>query len=254
MCPFFDNFLTLIGLAILEYLSCKLEKDLSQGTSRDIASAMNIFTSSSELLHERNQTKAEELILQSASRLLLYHCNSGPYRPGLIREYLSNFLQRFPKNSIFLSLYGWNESRLRIDNRFRNILLNTVLLPQNDTLTSRLLSIQYEIKNGTVHSVKAAFEHAVSSIATRCSASLWQFFTLYCLRIKILRSQAKSVWYRSLRACPWVKDLYIFGLKKFGSLVDFKELEGTWKIMEEKELRVHVDLEDEFEEYETSRK
>lgn len=32
-----------------------------------------------------------------------------------------------------------------------------------------------------------------------------------------------------------------------GDLVDFAEMKGTWKVMGEKELRVHVDLEDSFE-------
>ena len=84
------------------------------------------------------------------------------------------------------------------------------------------------------------------------------------------------MWYRALRACPWVKELYISGFEMLGGvgkdekgvekrrsanrkneqgaknngkdeMVDYEELKGTWKVMGEKELRVHVDLEDIFE-------
>lgn len=57
------------------------------------------------------------------------------------------------------------------------------------------------------------------------------------------------MWYRGLRACPWAKELYVTGFEMLEEgEVGFEELRGTWKVMGEKELRVHVDLEEEFEE------
>jgi hypothetical protein len=44
------------------------------------------------------------------------------------------------------------------------------------------------------------------------------------------------------------KELYIIGFEKAVGLAGFEELKGTWRVMGEKELRVHVDLEDQFEE------
>jgi hypothetical protein len=72
---------------------------------------------------------------------------------------------------------------------------------------------------------------------------------MYCLRIPPFRAGAKDVWYRALKACPWVKELYVFGFERLGELVNFAELKRTWRVMGEKELRVHVDLEDSFEDF-----
>lgn len=62
----------------------------------------------------------------------------------------------------------------------------------------------------------------------------------------------KDIWYRALRACPWAKDLYVIGFEILGedASIEFGELRSTWRVMGEKELRVHVDLEDEFEDIE----
>jgi hypothetical protein len=58
---------------------------------------------------------------------------------------------------------------------------------------------------------------------------------------------AKDIWYRAISDCPWAKELYILGLERLEGLVEFEELKRTWRVMGEKELRVHVDLEDKFE-------
>jgi len=122
------------------------------------------------------------------------------------------------------------------------------LTPENDTLTSRLFAIQYEINYGTIHSTRSAFEHALSPPALKSSAGLWRFYIIYCLETPQFRAQVKEIWYRALRACPWAKELYLIGFEKLSRIIDFTELRSTWKIMGEKGLRVHVDLEDQFEE------
>lgn len=40
----------------------------------------------------------------------------------------------------------------------------------------------------------------------------------------------------------------MLGFERLEGLVEFGELKGTWRVMVEKELRVHVDLEDTFDE------
>ena len=82
---------------------------------------------------------------------------------------------------------------------------------------------------------------------------------MFCEDRKEYRGKAKDVWYRGLRACPWAKELYVLGFeilgdmkrvdgKVLGTELGFEELRGTWRVMGEKGLRVHVDLEDMFEE------
>ncbi|KAH8595645.1 NRDE-2, necessary for RNA interference-domain-containing protein [Bisporella sp. PMI_857] len=163
-------------LALLEYLTSQSRTEPQSSTQGDITSAISVFMSFSQGLasHQTGSTVSHELALQSAARLLYHHARIGPFRPAFFRRHLTNFLTLFPRNTIFLSLYVFNESRLRIENR--------------------------------------------------------------------------DVWYRALRACPWAKELYIVGFENLSGIMEFAELKGTWKVMGEKDLRVHVDLEDMFEE------
>lgn len=240
-------------LAILEYLSNSPGQAQSLDPPRNIAGALTAYSSAAQVLLERQQIKPHELLLQSAARLLYHYSQSGPYRPALIREQLTTFIHFFPRNTIFLAFYSWNESRLRIDNRVRNILLHTSLLSKHDNITSRIFSIRHELRIGTIHSVRAAFENALSSTGSKSSIGLWRLYILFCAHQKQLRTQIKSLWYRAIRACPWAKELYILGFELMGGMVGFSELRDTWKVMEEKELRVHVYLDDQLEEIETTR-
>jgi len=70
---------------------------------------------------------------------------------------------------------------------------------------------------------------------------------IYCLETPQFCAQAKDVWYRALRACPWAKELYMIGFEKMSDMLPFSELKSIWRIMGEKDLRVHVDLEERFE-------
>jgi len=241
-------------LALLQYLTSISPSETQSNTQGNITSALSVYTEFSQILQNRNQgfSSAHELLLQSATRLLYLHARNGPFRPALLRQYLTSFLTSFPQNTIFLSLYTFNESRLRIENRVRTILNSTILIPENDTLVSRFFAINYELAHGTIHAVRSAFEHAVSSPACKGSISVWKFYIMFCGQY--FQPLMKDVWYRALRACPWSKDLYILGFENLGPLMEFDELKGTWKVMGEKDLRVHMDLEDIFDEIVDSRK
>lgn len=94
--------------------------------------------------------------------------------------------------------------------------------------------------------MRAAFEHAVDvTSAARSNAGIWRLYVFFMA--KNFRDKTKDVWYRALRACPWVKELYIVGFEVLGKEVDGKELMGTWRALGEKGLRIHVDLEEIFE-------
>jgi hypothetical protein len=219
-------------------------------TQGNITAALSTYTSFSSILSSRpNSAASHQYLLESATRLLYHHTVTGPFRPSLIREYLTHFLTLFPQNTTFLTLYLYNESRLRIDNRVRSILLSTILTPQNDVLSSRIFAIKYEIDFGTIYSARSAFEHALSSEKSRGSPGLWRWYILFCLETPRFRGMAKEVWYRALKACPWPKQLYLTGFENLGmGEMEFRELRSTWRVMGEKELRVHVDLEERFEE------
>jgi hypothetical protein len=241
------------GLALLDYLTGESNTELKSSTQGDITAALLAFDTFATALQARfkSSSAAQELLFQSTSRLLLLHARSGPYRPSLLRLHLSNFITLFPQNTIFLSLYAWNERNLRVENRMRAIISSVVLIPQHDNVVSRVFAINHEISYGTIYSARAAFEHGVSSTACKNSPGIWRFYLYYLLSVPQFRSNVKDVWYRALRACPWAKELYVLGFEKLGPQsvdgVGFGEMKNAWRVMGEKELRVHVDLEEKFE-------
>ena len=59
--------------------------------------------------------------------------------------------------------------------------------------------------------------------------------------------KAKAIFYRAIRACPWVKELYLLPFEYLRDGPDgmsAAHLRGIYDLMVEKELRIHVDLDD----------
>ena len=235
-------------LSLLYYLSTS-----KSSIGRDIEGALGVIDHFTALLssYKHHLSTHHETILQFSARLLWHHVRTGPFRPALIRLRMEEALRIFPRNTIFLSLYSWNESRARIDDRVRAMLRDNVLLPENDCVTSRLFAIRYEIQRGNIHSVKAAFEHAVSSEACRGNAGLWRLYVLWCVQSEDakIEGQAKEVLYRGMRACPGVKALMMEAFETLRPLMRDEEVKSVHKVMEEKEVRIHVDLEEWLEEH-----
>ncbi|KAI1469580.1 DUF1740-domain-containing protein [Daldinia caldariorum] len=234
------------GLALLEYLTQQSNKEPSSGNQGDIWSAVSsISTCSNELVSRHyGLSSCHEKLLQSAARLLYYHATQGPFRPGLLREQLTKYINFFPQNTLFLSLYAWREARLSIDDRVRSILDKVVLVDRFDCVSSRVFAIRYESRTGNVHSTRAAFEHALESEACRNHPGLWISYIRFCHGRKELRAKAKSVFYRALQCCPWSKDVF---MEAFATLVrdmDSSELKSVYNTMCEKGLRVHVEMEE----------
>lgn len=186
--------------------------------------------------------------IEQTSSVLLTHSRS--FRPVLLRDQLTRSIELFPSNTIFLSLFAWNESRLRIDDRVRTILLSTVLTETSDNLPARVFAIRHSIVTENVHSTRAAFENAVESMACAHSWGIWQLYTAWCMRTKEFRHRAKEVFYRGLRAAPWAKQLAMFAFTHLREVMTFEELKNVYRVLGEKELRVHIDIEDQLEEIE----
>lgn len=237
-------------LSLLYYLSSSSEDSTDH---RDIEGALGVIDHFTASLNSYNHhlSTHHESILQSSARLLWCHICSGPFRPALVRERMTAALEFFPQNTIFLSLYAWNESRARIDDRVRAMLRDRVLLPEYDCITSRLFAVRHEMQRGNKHSVKAAFEHAIESEAGKGSAGLWRLYLLWCAQNQDekIKEQAKEVLYRGMRACPGVKQLMMEAFEMLRPMMEQEDLKSVYKVMDEKEVRVHVDLEEWMEEH-----
>ncbi|TGJ82646.1 hypothetical protein E0Z10_g6105 [Xylaria hypoxylon] len=232
------------GLVLLEYLTQRSEKEPISQKQGDISSAILRITQCSEDLVSRGQqhSLSHERFLQSSAHLLYYHATHGPFRSGLLREQLTQYLSYFPSNTIFLSLFAWREERLSVNDRVRSLLQDHVLARANESLSSHVFAISYELRTGNAHSTRAAFERSLSSEVCTHHIGLWVAYIRFCHSRKELRAKSKAVFYRAIQACPWSKDVF---MEAFGTLVremDSAELKSVYATMCEKGLRIHVEM------------
>ena len=233
------------------------------------------------------QSFTTELLHQARARFLYYHVRtSSMYKSTHIRSLLADSIQLFPHNTMFLCLFTWNESRFRIEERVRDTIRDiteTKRHPEESLtmtqvpVTTHLFSIYTELlrpeyAGSTLHSVRAAFEKAIGEQSTgatntimsttRSSLTLWKLYILFELwRGNIAR--AKDVFYRAMRACPWSKELPMLAFTHLRADVvrerhptasgrdegmGFDELRHVYNVLVEKELRIHIDIEEELEE------
>jgi hypothetical protein len=167
------------------------------------------------------------------------------FRPGLLREQLTQYLQYFPSNTIFLSLFAWREERLTVNDRVRSLLQDHVLTRANESLSSHMFAISHELRTGNAHSTRAAYERALSSDVCAHNVGLWVSYVRFCYARKELRTKARAVFYRAIQACPWSKDVYMEAFDTLARDMDSAGLKSVYMTMCEKGLRVHVDM-DEF--------
>ncbi|KAI0014159.1 DUF1740-domain-containing protein [Xylariaceae sp. FL0662B] len=234
------------GFALLEYLTRQSDKEPSSGNQGDIWSAISSISACSGEFTTRGlgSSPAHERLLQFAARLLYYHARQGPFRPGFLREQLTKYINFFPQNTIFLSLFAWREARLSIDDRVRSILDKTVLVEAHDCVSSRVFAIQHELQTGNVHSTRATFEHALESEACKNHPGLWVSYIRFCYDGKELRPKTKDVFYRALQHCPWSKEVFMEAFITLVKDMDSLELKSVYHTLCEKGLRVHVEMEE----------
>jgi len=188
--------------ALLEYLA--------EGVNLDAALA--VYDKFILELEKRSMagpySQIHELCLLRKARLVYRHSTTvKPFKPATLRSNLETSLETFPQNSAFLSLYAWNESKTKIENRLRMIVRDRVLLEGKETVMGWLFAIWTEMRAGehyNVHAVRSLFEQGVNSDRTRSSVQLWIMFMEFELQQKDV-SRAKEILFRGIRHCPWSK-------------------------------------------------
>lgn len=167
-----------------------------------------------------------------------------PFRPIFLRENILRFIHLFPSNTIFLTLFAWAESSLRIDDPVRDVLRRIVLVGSQDCPSSRIFAIYHEHQVGNAHSTRAAFENALDSESCSGNVALWISYIRFCYSQKELRHKAKDVFYRAVGSCPWSKELAMEAFTTLLRVMESSELRAVFNTMTSKGLRVHVDLEE----------
>ncbi|MCJ1352935.1 MAG: hypothetical protein MMC33_002919 [Icmadophila ericetorum] len=230
---------------------------LTNGSSLD--ALLSCFNSNAELYKSRlpQASQAYELLHQSRAKILHHHVASKrAFKPALIRSTLAESINIFPHNTIFLSLYAWNEARFRIDNRVQTVIHNVISSSNSSSLTESIITHFFAIytelsrsiiEGSNTHTIRSTFERAVESTIGKHSAALWKLYLLFeCEKVRDME-RAKRVFYRGIRACPWVKEMYMLAFRYLRGVMSVEELKGVYRAMEEKGLRIHVSLDEVWE-------
>ncbi|KAL8359659.1 hypothetical protein RB598_008164 [Gaeumannomyces tritici] len=252
------------SFALLEYLTnseCGEPRSESQG---NISAAISSILGFSGDLCTRGAlavSATHERLLQFGAKLLYFHTKHGPYRPAFLREKLHRFVELFPRNTIFLSLFDWAEPSLRIDSPVRKLLQKTALASPHDCVSTRIFAIRHEVRTGNAYTARAALEAALAGGGDGgpCAgdARLWaSYLRLVGSRAELRRkAKGKEVLYRAMAACPWSKEVLMEAFAP-GLVADLAsaELRAVFDTMAGRGLRVHVDLEEFVERWRQGRK
>lgn len=206
------------------------------------------------LAEEEMKAFTAELLHQARARLVHFHIErKGKFKPSQIHSLLKESTFLFHHNTIFLSLFMWNESRFPIFDRIRDVrdLIKStttdslevpsglpVASPQNTPISTHLFSIYNELcrpvfTGSTAHSARAAFEKAIGDHpkleslvsgdedrrstfdmdSARSNLTIWKLYILFELDQNRDIEAAKAVFYRAIRACPWSKELIMLAFE-----------------------------------------
>ncbi|KAI9022559.1 NRDE-2, necessary for RNA interference-domain-containing protein [Hyaloraphidium curvatum] len=206
----------------------------------------------------RSTSFLSELLFQEYLRLLLFHeraASSG--RLGESQKVLQEALALFPKNTAFLGLYFEgssavlaSRSRWSFDIELKRemssffvtaypVVAELQSQSRNANLVRTLLGNCIERQRSA--SLRSAIRCGLTCSSNRPSSALWMVF----IRFELSQgrfSDAKQLFWRAVRECPWSKDLYMMPFnKKLDMKFTTAELEEVWTLMsEEKEIRVRV--------------
>ena len=252
------DYFTSLARPMHAFISCDILILLAYlSNSVSLSSALTAFEDSLAALNTRfpSTSPAHELLHQSFARLLYHHATRAPlFKPATIRQRLAASITLFPHNTILLSIFAWNETRFRIDDRVRTIINNVILGSTNGSrrteergsIIPHFFSLHTEFNRSLVagsnsNTIRNAFEKSVNDHAAAHCVGLWKLYVLF-EKSRGESKKARAVWWRGVQACPWAKALWIMGFQELRNEMSTEELKGLYEMMVEKELRLHVDL------------
>ncbi|CAI7646011.1 unnamed protein product, partial [Penicillium bialowiezense] len=200
-------------------------------------------------LQEDMKVFAGELLHQSRARFIYSWVKSkkGQFRPKDIHQHLLQSLKWWPHNTIFLSLFKWNDARFIFTDRTHDIFEvlgrdpsspNSLTKVHRVPISTHLFSIYIEmgrpvVLGSTSHSIRAAFDRALadagtpagkipprehgfeltSSVSAQNNLTLWRLYFLFELYAEQNVTRARDVYLRAVNSCPWSKELYMLGFE-----------------------------------------
>lgn len=191
------------------------------GANMDLSTALPIYDSLLQELREKglSTSRQYEITLMNGKIRLLYHHSrtSRSFRIASLREALEDAITELSKvgrrvNTLFWSLYAWNEGRSRIEGRVKGWLRDQIIRPtdRDNTIAGYVFTIWTELRmsGNSAHAIRHLFERAIDCQFTRMSAELWKLYIEFEIREQN-PTRAKMVLFRALRCCPWSKGIVI---------------------------------------------
>ncbi|RUS31601.1 hypothetical protein BC938DRAFT_477469, partial [Jimgerdemannia flammicorona] len=186
-----------------------------------------------------------EILFMTYAKLVYRHSVSGyAFRPGVLKGVLDRALNLFPNNTLFLSLFFYNEARTKIENRVRRFLNGALEKEPSHLLwTFALYAELHHHLPYNVHLVRSLFDRALECHRSRCSVALWKLY----IQFEIIQNnlgKAKTLFFRAIRECPWAKELYLLAFRNIQHELSAKEQDEVFSLILEKELRIRTPVEE----------
>jgi hypothetical protein len=147
-----------------------------------------------------------ERIYEKMIKVISFSFKLSPtFKSSVLRQVLENALNLFPHNSLFWTLYGWNEGSTKIENRFRRFL--NVKIKTNPSHVLPLFGVwnafhQSSTKN--IQVIRSILQESLSK--PNVSVQTWIVaIDFECMHGEL--EKAKMLLYQGIASCPWSKGI-----------------------------------------------
>ncbi|KAJ4337250.1 hypothetical protein N0V95_008387 [Ascochyta clinopodiicola] len=227
--------------------------------------------------HRLSSSAYAETNAQALARLFIYHVTHTPImKPALLRTALEPLITTFPDNTILLSTYAANEARFSIDDRVRGNMRRVLNTSPASSVVTWAFAVHHETLKGeiagsTSHSVRALYKRATDLDASgaHCPA-FWKMYLQFEVeqlakeqtlrpnrrprrdnkkskwesRVEEAEDRVTETFYQGLKMLPWCKDFIMLAFTDAREVFTEQELWRLYRVMMEKELRVHTELDE----------
>lgn len=236
------------ALCVLNKVQCKVFNLMSSLTSDSNQSVLNqklerfleqIFRFKIQIIHHH---------------MCVHHSSLGP-----LRETVEAALEIFPDHVYFLHVFTELEKGSMVFGRLDRFFGHYIGRASSPVLTVfavasliRRQKQRTELSSadpegvpshagsaGLMNKIRSYLERSLELPNLEHCSILWNMY-LYCERSYGHSERASGLFYRSVQLCPWVKDLYLDGVKIFKD----SKLEEITDLMMEKEIRLQIPLEE----------
>lgn len=246
---------------------------------RSLEAALEVYESTFAAWQPKNDSvslsTALEILHQYRGRLLHVHASlSGKnYKPKQVAASLAASLRAFPSNLLLLSLHRHYAQKCGLIDRIHNPEFSIHRMDnstnEDRSVVPAIFSLADELarpaySGSTENTVRSAFSHATSPYSpARHSVPVWRAYVLWetsflhgrdisaapKIASRPAKNQdpmkrAKEVFYASLRACPWSKDLHMLGFSHTALRegIGQEGLKDLYQSMQDRNLRIRLDI------------